>query len=75
MKLYIDYRASTQSSVRVGRMQTKFELAGVAKKSLDRNDSPNTDITWTDGVYAKHKLSDSWTAHAILQYSPRSGST
>lgn len=61
-------------SVRLGRMQTKFELTGVAKKSLDRNNSPNTDIAWTDGLYLKHKGSNGWTAHAIAQLTPAGGS-
>jgi len=62
-------------SLRVGRMQTKLELVGVAKKSLDRNDSPNTDIAWTDGLYFKHKSSNGWNTHAIVQYNPEEGAT
>ncbi len=62
-------------SLRAGRMQTKFELTGVAKKSLDRNNSPNTDIAWTDGLYFKHKGTNGWTTHAIAQYNPSSGAT
>lgn len=62
-------------NLRAGRMQTKMELAGVAKKSLDRNDSPNTDINWTDGLYVTHKGSDGWKTHAIVQYNPESGAT
>ncbi len=62
-------------SLRAGRMQTKFELTGVAKKSLDRNNSPNTDIAWTDGLYFKHKGTNGWTTHAILQYNPANGAT
>jgi len=61
--------------LRVGRMQTKLELVGVAKKSLDRNDSPNTDIAWTDGLYFKHKGSNGWNTHAIVQYNPEEGAT
>ncbi|MCC6542986.1 MAG: hypothetical protein IT392_00595 [Nitrospirae bacterium] len=58
-----------------GRFQTKMELDGVAKKSLDRNDSPNTDITWTDGVYAKIKVAGDWAHHFILQYNYSTGAT
>ncbi len=61
--------------LRVGRMQTKLELVGVAKKSLDRNDSPNTDIAWTDGLYFKHKGVNGWKTHAIVQYNPKEGAT
>jgi hypothetical protein len=53
--------------LRVGRMQTAFELAGVARKSLDRNDSPNTDITWTDGAHLSARLRDGWRQHLVVQ--------
>ncbi|WP_126456661.1 porin [Sulfuriflexus mobilis] len=74
-ELYLNYRPSKQWQVRVGRMQTKFELEGVAKKSLDRNDSPNTDITWTDGVYVKYQAGNGWGVHGIVQYNPQAGAT
>ena len=39
--------------VAVGRQQTRFVLrGGVFARSLDRNDSNNTNVTWTDGLYA-----------------------
>jgi hypothetical protein len=56
-------------------MQTKFELEGVAKKSLDRNDSPNMDIDFTDGIAAKHQGDSGWDSHVILQHNPAEGST
>jgi hypothetical protein len=61
--------------VRFGRMQTKFELEGVAKKSLDRNDSPNMDIDFTDGVAVTRKGNSGWDSHFILQHNPAQGST
>jgi hypothetical protein len=48
-------------------MQTSFELAGVPRKSLDRNDSPNTDVTWTDGLHASVRVVDGWRQHLVLQ--------
>ena len=66
----IRYSPSDAASITVGRMQTKFELNGVAKKSLDRNDSPNVDIDYTDGVYATYKFESGWKAHLIEQYYP-----
>ncbi|MFP5506061.1 MAG: hypothetical protein ACLGH6_07670, partial [Gammaproteobacteria bacterium] len=51
-EFYVAYKPASDWMVKLGRIQTKFELAGVAKKSLDRNDSPNVDITWTDGLHA-----------------------
>lgn len=74
-ELYLDFRPNQRWQVRAGRMQTKFELEGVAKKSLDRNNSPNTDITWTDGVYAQYKAANGWNAHGIIQYNPQAGAT
>ncbi len=73
-ELWLNY-AAERWSLRAGRMQTKFELTGVAKKSLDRNDSPNTDIAWTDGLYFKYKGSNGWNAHAIVQYNYEEGAT
>lgn len=73
-EIYARYKKDNLD-VKFGRFQTKMELDGVAKKSLDRNDSPNTDITWTDGVYAKIKLSDDWVHHFILQYNYPTGAT
>lgn len=73
-EIYARYKKD-KLDVKFGRFQTKMELDGVAKKSLDRNDSPNTDITWTDGIYAKIKLADSWVHHFILQYNYPAGAT
>jgi hypothetical protein len=53
-ELYLRYKPGNWD-VKVGRMQTSFELEGIAKKSLSRNDSPNTDITWTDGIHARSR--------------------
>lgn len=74
-ELYVEYRPDTAWQVRLGRFQSKAELDGVAKKSLDRNDSPNTDITWTDGVQVKHTSVSGWTTTAIAQYNDSEGAT
>ena len=60
--------------VRVGRFQSSFQLEGVAQKSLDRNDSPSFDVTWTDGVGVERR-GDAWTTHLILQHNDASGPT
>lgn len=63
-------------TLRIGRMQTKFELPGVAAKGLDRNDSPNVDVNWTDGL---HLTQTSWLAgwktHLILQHNHEKGAS
>ena len=68
--LNVRYAPSKNLSITAGRMQTKFELDGVAKKSLDRNDSPSTDIDFTDGVHATYGFDSGWKAHLILQHNP-----
>jgi len=73
-EIWLNY-AAERWSLRAGRMQTKFELTGVAKKSLDRNDSPNTDIAWTDGLYFKYKAGNGWNTHVIAQYNYEEGAT
>lgn len=72
-EIYARYKKDNLD-VKFGRFQTKMELEGVAKKSLDRNNSPNTDINWTDGVYSKIKLGG-WVHHFILQYNYPKGAT
>jgi len=74
-EIYVEYRPDTAWQVRLGRFQSKAELDGVAKKSLDRNDSPNTDITWTDGVQVKRKSVSGWVTTAIAQYNDSEGAT
>jgi hypothetical protein len=72
---FVRWRPDSRVELRAGRMQTTFELAGVPRKSLDRNDSPNTDVTWTDGVHAAVRLRDGWRQHLILQHNSTSGPT
>ena len=74
-EIYVEYRPDPAWQVRFGRFQSKAELDGVAKKSLDRNDSPNTDITWTDGVQVKHTSARGWVTTAIAQYNDSEGAT
>lgn len=66
---------NTNLDIRIGRLQTKFELVGVAKKSLDRNDSPNMDIDFTDGIAVTRKGTSGWDSHFIVQHNPAQGST
>ena len=66
----LQFQPNESWDITVGRMQTKFELVGVAKKSLDRNDSPNMDIDFTDGVHTVYSNGSGWKTHAILQHNP-----
>ena len=63
------------AELRAGRFQTAFELAGVARKSLDRNDSPNTDVTWTDGAHLSVPLGAGVRQHLVVQHNARRGPT
>ena len=74
-EFYLRYKPNDQLDVRLGRFQTKFELEGIAKKSFSRNDSDNTNITWTDGVHVKYTIKNGWDLHAILQRSKDEGPT
>jgi hypothetical protein len=74
-EIYLEHRPNATWSVRAGRFQSKAELAGVAKKSLDRNDSPNVDITWTDGIQVTHKAASGWATTLIAQYNHHNGPT
>jgi len=60
--------------LKVGRFQTAFAVPGVASKGLDRNDSPNIDINWTDGVHLDMPVAGGWRGHVVGQYRHRKGS-
>lgn len=73
-ELYLRYApAHGDWALKFGRFQSKFELKGVAAKSLDRNDSPNVDITWTDGLHWQSELTPRWRSHVVLQSNASSG--
>lgn len=72
---FLKYTFGDKSYVRVGRFRSSYELKGVAKKSLDRNNSPNSDITWTDGAHLSMKLPGHHRLNAIAQYNPENATT
>jgi hypothetical protein len=69
---YLRLRPGARWNVRLGRMQTKFALNDLMAKSLDRGDSPNTDITWMDGGHVAFSAGG-WRSHLILQHNSRRG--
>jgi hypothetical protein len=74
-ELYLDYLPVDGNwSLRAGRFQGKFALKGVASKSLDRYNSPNTDINWTDGLHLTYGTRSAWRSHLVLQTNASSGS-
>ncbi len=71
---YVHWIQSERFNVVAGRMQTKFiTKGGVFAKSMSRNDSSGTRITWTDGVQGTMFSESGWESHAILQYNPGDG--
>ncbi|MDQ3206006.1 MAG: hypothetical protein M3Q40_05790 [Pseudomonadota bacterium] len=72
---YLGYQAPDDGlRLKVGRFQTAFLVPGVATKGLDRNDSPNTAVNWTDGVHLDMPVAGGWRGHMIGQYRHRKGS-
>ncbi len=60
----------------IGRMQTKFVArGGVFAKSLDRNDSQNFNVNWTDGLHGTVRAGRGWVSHLILQHNAAEGAT
>ncbi len=72
--LYLHWFRTERNDVAIGRLQTRFVArGGVFNKSLDRNDSNNVRVTWTDGLHATAKLKNGWTGHFIGQYNATDG--
>ncbi len=46
---------------------------GVYAKSLDRNDSNNVNVTWTDGFHGSYRADNGWQSHFILQRNAAEG--
>lgn len=73
-ELYLRWRdAAQRHQLRLGRFQTSFNLPVVPDKSLDRNDSSNVGIGWTDGVHWQARLGGGWESHIIGQFNHRRG--
>ena len=69
-ELYLHWfrKGAQRFDIIAGRLQTRFVLrGGVYFKSLDRNDSNNTRITWTDGLHATFRGDKGWRSNFILQ--------
>jgi hypothetical protein len=74
-EIYAEYHPDSAWEIRAGRFQSRALLRGVTEKSLDREDSPFTNITWTDGVQIKYKAATGWNTTAIAQYNYPDGPT
>jgi len=74
-ELYLHTFRLKRFAVAAGRLQTKFVArAGVFAKSLDRNDSHNTNVNWTDGLHATlHIDRHESIVHLIVEYNDEDG--
>lgn len=66
-QLYASIQLSDWLRLKAGRFQTSFTLDGVIKNSILRQDSPNTDIGWTDGFHLISTSPTGWTTDLIMQ--------
>jgi hypothetical protein len=72
--LFLQWFRTEKFDVAIGRMETKFVArGGVYSKSLDRNDSNNLRVNWTDGVLATYKAQNGWVSSMVLQYNSADG--
>lgn len=63
-----------KGSIAVGRLQTRFVMrSGVYAKSLDRNNSNNVNVNWTDGLQAQYRGDNGWNSSFVWEYNSRDG--
>jgi hypothetical protein len=74
-ELFLHWFRTERFDLAIGRLQTKFVTrGGVFAKSLDRNDSNNLRINWTDGIHGVLRAKNGWATNLILQYNSPDGS-
>jgi hypothetical protein len=63
-----------RGSIAFGRLQTRFVLrSGVYAKSLDRNNSNNVNVNWTDGLQAKYRAKNGWRSSLVIERNSSDG--
>ncbi len=73
-ELFLHVFRSDRFDVAIGRMQTKLVTrAGVFAKSLDRADSDNANITWTDGFHGTMQHASGWETQVFVQHNSAGG--
>jgi hypothetical protein len=73
--LFVTLRPHGLLTIRVGRLQTQFEIDSVVRDSLSRNDSGGLEVTWTDGAHLEVGRPGSVRLHLIGQLNPKEGPT
>ncbi|MDJ0941573.1 MAG: hypothetical protein QNJ00_17550 [Woeseiaceae bacterium] len=73
---FLQWFKSDRYDIAVGRMETKFVArGGVYSKSMDRNDSNNLRVNWTDGLHTTYRGARGWDSHLIVQYNDKDGAS
>jgi hypothetical protein len=73
---YLHWFRLDRFDLALGRLQTKFVArGGVFAKSLDRNDSNNINVNWTDGLHATFRGTNGWVPNLILQHNSPDGAS
>jgi hypothetical protein len=72
---HVEYNDGNRWMMQAGRMQHGFQLKGLIAKGIDRYNSPNVSITWTDGLWLRYLVHLDWYIHGVIQYNHRTGST
>jgi hypothetical protein len=65
---YLQYKFSDRFSTRIGRFQASYGFGGVISNAIIRNDSPNTDVQWTDGALIAFVPANGWNADLVVQW-------
>jgi hypothetical protein len=75
-ELYLHWFRTERGSFAVGRLQTRAVLrSGVYAKSLDRNNSNNVNVNWTDGLLAIYRAANGWRSSFVLERNDSDGSS
>jgi hypothetical protein len=75
-EFYLQWFRTERFNLAVGRLETKFVTrGGVFAKSLDRNNSNNTNVNWTDGLQGTINpgRGRGWVANLITEYNDDGG--
>ncbi|NIS90077.1 MAG: hypothetical protein GTN98_08355 [Woeseiaceae bacterium] len=74
-EMYVHFFRTNRFDLTLGRQQTRMVLrGGVFSRSLDRNNSNNTNITWTDGAHFALRQRWGWDGHVIIDHNTAGGS-
>ena len=75
-ELYLHWFRTERGSFAVGRLQTRAVLrSGVYAKSLDRNNSNNVNVNWTDGFLAIYRAQNGWRSSFVLERNDSDGAS